>query len=105
MQKDEPTSGIPFITHSELVNSSVNITDPTNSMENIADSHRTLLLISIWAEMIPGKQPAWRGSIRTVDGQRMNFSTLADMNCRLCELSGWQDPLAGSIKDTRQTNP
>ena len=68
-------------------------------MENSADRHRTLLVISIWTETLPGKPPTWRGSIRTIDGQRMNFSTLTDLNRMLCELSGWHDEQMGTIMD------
>jgi environmental stress-induced protein Ves len=68
-------------------------------MENSPDSRRTLLVISIWAEMVPSKQLAWRGSIRTIDGQRMSFSTLTGLNRLLCELSGWHDSQMDSIED------
>ena len=51
--------------------------------------------------MMPGKQLAWRGSIRTIDGQRMSFSTLAGLNRLLCELSGWHDFQMDSIDDLR----
>ena len=74
-------------------------------MDNTPDSQRTILVLSIWTEMAPGKQLAWRGSIRTIDGQRMRFRTLAGLNQLVCELSGWQDALAGSLKDTLQTDP
>jgi hypothetical protein len=65
-------------------------------MENHSDNNRTVLVISLWAETLPGKQPAWRGTIRTVDGRRRNFSTLKGLNLILYELSGWQDTLAGA---------
>jgi environmental stress-induced protein Ves len=68
-------------------------------MENSADNHRTVLVISIWTEMMAGKQLAWRGSIRTIDGQRMSFGTLTGLNRLLCELSGWNDPPTNSIED------
>jgi len=68
-------------------------------MENSPENHRTLFVISIWAEMIPGKQSAWRGSIRTIDGQRMSFNSLAGLNRKLRELSGWHDPPIDSIDD------
>jgi hypothetical protein len=49
--------------------------------------------------MMAGKQLAWRGSIRTIDGQRMSFRTLTGLNRLLCELSGWNDPPTNSIED------
>jgi environmental stress-induced protein Ves len=70
-------------------------------MVNSNDSHRTVFVISIWTEMMAGKQLTWRGSIRTIDGQRMNYSTLASLNRILCELSGWQDSPMDSIEDMR----
>lgn len=70
-------------------------------MENTVDRHRTLLVLSIWAEMMPSKQPVWRGSIRTIDGQRMRFNTLAGLNRLLCELSGWHDSTIDEIEDLR----
>lgn len=78
---------------------SSDISDSTSHMENSQDSNRTMLVISIWVEMIPGNQPAWRGSIRTIDGQRMNFCTLASLNRLVCELSGWHDPPKNTIKN------
>jgi hypothetical protein len=84
-----------------LVKTSKGFVDPAGHMENSPDSRRTLLVISIWAEMVPGKQLAWRGSIRTIDGQRKSFSTLTDLNRLLCELSGWNDSQMDSIKDIR----
>jgi hypothetical protein len=60
-------------------------------MENTQDNSRTIIVISVWAATIPGQQPAWRGSIRTIDGQRMSFSSLTHLNRLLCELSGWED--------------
>ena len=70
-------------------------------MEDNPDNRRTLLVLSIWAEMSPGKPPAWRGSLRTIDGQRMSFSTLTGLNRLLCELSGWHDSPMDSLKDLR----
>jgi hypothetical protein len=83
----------------ELDETSKGFADPSGLMENSPDNRRTLLVISIWAETIPGKQLAWRGSIRTIDGQRMNFSTLTSLNRLLCELSGWHDSQMDSIED------
>ena len=70
-------------------------------MENSPDSRRTLLVISIWAEMFPGKQLAWRGSIRTIDGKRISFNTLTDLNRLLRELSGWYNPQIDPVGDSR----
>jgi hypothetical protein len=67
-------------------------------MENTPDSPRTLVVISIWAEALPGKQLAWRGSIRTLDGKRMEFCSLADLNRMLADLSGWHDSPAGLVE-------
>lgn len=74
-------------------------TDPDGPMENSAEDHRTILVISMWAEMIPGKPPAWRGSLRTLAGQRMNFTSLIGLNRLLCELSGWHDPPTDTMQD------
>jgi hypothetical protein len=82
-----------------LVKTSKGFVDPAGHMENFPDSRRTMFVISIWSEMIPGKQLAWRGSIRTIDGQRMSFSTLTGLNRLLCELSGWHDSEMDSIED------
>jgi hypothetical protein len=85
-----------------LVKTSKGFVDPAGHMENSPDSRRTVLVISIWAEMTSGKQLAWRGSIRTIDGQRMSFSTLTGLNRLLCELSGWHDTQMDSIEDLRR---
>jgi len=68
-------------------------------MEISPDRRRTMFVISIWADMIPGKESAWRGSIRTIDGQRVSFNTLAGLNRILSELSDWHDPPIDSIDD------
>lgn len=73
--------------------------DLTAPMENFPDRHCTFLVMSVWMEMTSGKQPAWRGSIRTIDGQRMGFSTLASRNRLVCELGGWYDPPLESKED------
>jgi hypothetical protein len=49
--------------------------------------------------MIPGKKPTWRGSLRTIDGQRMNYRTLTELNRLLCELSGWHNAQMDSMED------
>jgi hypothetical protein len=74
-------------------------------MENHPESHHTVFAMSVWAETIPGGQPAWRGTIRALDGRRRSFSTLTDLNLILCELSGWQDSLTGPIDNTLQAYP
>ena len=78
---------------------SSDISDSTSHIENSQDSNRTMLVVSIWVEMIPGNQPAWRGSIRTIDGQHIRFSTLTSLNRLVCELSGWSDPPMNIIED------
>lgn len=60
-------------------------------MNNPPDISRTVLVLSLWAETLPGEQYIWRGTVRTVDGKRMTFNTLQDLNRILQELSGWQD--------------
>ena len=62
-----------------------------DNMEYSPENHRTLLVLSIWTEMTPNKQLAWRGSIRTIDGPRRSFRKLDDLSRLLCELSGWRD--------------
>jgi hypothetical protein len=64
-------------------------------MDNPLNTPRTVLVLSLWAEMQSGGQLAWRGTIRTVDGQRKNFSTLPGLNRILSELTGWQDASTG----------
>jgi hypothetical protein len=71
-------------------------------MENSPDSRRTIFIISLWAEMTQGKPPVWRGSIRTIDGQRMSFNTLTGLNRILRELSGWHDPPMDQIDDSQR---
>jgi environmental stress-induced protein Ves len=70
-------------------------------MENTTDSHHTVFVISLWSEMKAGEQLAWRGSIRTIDGKRICFSTLDDLTRLLCELSGWLDSPTKLIEDIR----
>jgi len=50
-------------------------------------------LISIWVDHHTHNLPVWRGTIVTEADQRLHFSTLAELNRWLTELSGWQDPL------------
>jgi hypothetical protein len=85
-----------------LGKTSKNVFDYVSQMENSADRHRTLLVISIWTETLPSKQPAWRGSIRTIDGKRISFNTLAGLNRLLYELTGWHDTQMGSIMDLQR---
>lgn len=68
-------------------------------MENYPDRPCTFLVMSVWAELTPGKPPVWRGSIRANEGQRLGFSTLASLNRLVCELSGWYDPPPESQED------
>ena len=49
-------------------------------------------LVSIWVDHHAHKLPVWRGTIVTEADQRLHFSTLAELNRWLSELSGWQDP-------------
>ena len=49
-------------------------------------------VISLWIDHYADGVPVWRGILGTVAGQRLYFSTLAQLNRWLCELAGWQDP-------------
>ena len=49
-------------------------------------------LFSLWIDHYAGGMPVWRGVLVTAAGQRLYFSTLAQLNRWLCELAGWQDP-------------
>ena len=50
-------------------------------------------LVSIWPERAADGTAVWRGVLVTPAGQRLPFSTLAQLDRWLCELAGWQDPL------------
>jgi hypothetical protein len=52
----------------------------------------TSYLVSIWPEHTADGKPAWRGVLVTPAGQRLPFSSLAQLNRWLNELTGWQDP-------------
>jgi hypothetical protein len=52
---------------------------------------RTSYLLSIWHEEQEEAQ-VWHGFIETAAQQRLDFSTLAELNRLLCELGGWMDP-------------
>jgi len=52
----------------------------------------TSCLVSIWPERATDGAAVWRGVLVTPAGQRLYFSTLAQLNCWLNELVGWQDP-------------
>ena len=49
-------------------------------------------LISIWPEHTADGLAVWRGALVTAAGQRLQFSTLAQLNRWLNELAGWQEP-------------
>jgi len=49
-------------------------------------------LVSIWVDHHADKLLVWHGAIVTEADQRLPFSTLAELNRWLSELSGWQDP-------------
>jgi len=49
-------------------------------------------LVSIWPERTADGTAVWRGVLVTPAGQRLPFSTLAQLDRWLCELVGWQDP-------------
>jgi hypothetical protein len=50
----------------------------------------------VWVDHATGEVPVWQGVFVTAAGQRLHFSTLAQLNRWLCELAGWQDPPAES---------
>ena len=49
-------------------------------------------LVSFWVDHTTNGTVVWRGVLVTSAGQRLHFSTLAQLNRWLCELAGWQDP-------------
>jgi hypothetical protein len=53
----------------------------------------TSYLVSIWQERTADGSAGWRGVLVTPAGQRLHFSTLAQLNRWLSELAGWQEPL------------
>jgi hypothetical protein len=55
----------------------------------------TSYLISIWPESGAADTAVWRGVLVTPAGQRLHFSTLAQLNRWLSELAGWQEPIHG----------
>ena len=60
-----------------------------------APPHRpSSYLISLWVDHYSDGRPVWRGALVTAAGQRLHFSTLADLSRWVCELAGWQDPPA-----------
>jgi hypothetical protein len=52
----------------------------------------TSYLVSIWPERTADGAAVWRGVLVTSAGQRLHFSTLAQLNRWLNELAGWQEP-------------
>ena len=49
-------------------------------------------LVSFWVDRSANGAAVWHGVLVTTAGQRLPFSTLAQLNRWLCELAGWQDP-------------
>ena len=49
-------------------------------------------VISIRVDRKAHGRPVWHGVLVTAAGQRLPFSTLAQLDRWLCELAGWQDP-------------
>ena len=49
-------------------------------------------LVSIWLDHTADGALVWHGVLVTAAGQRLHFSTLAQLNRWLNELAGWQDP-------------
>ena len=62
-----------------------------------ASHHRISYLLSVWVEHTADNLPMWRGVLVTAAGQRLYFSTLAQLDRWLCELAGWQDPPSESM--------
>jgi hypothetical protein len=54
-------------------------------------------LISLWVDPSNNARPVWRGALVTAADQRLYFSTLAELNRWVCELTGWQDPPPASL--------
>jgi hypothetical protein len=59
---------------------------------DIASRRPSSYLISLWIDHSAAGMPVWRGVLVTAAGQRLYFSTLAQLHRWLCELAGWQDP-------------
>jgi hypothetical protein len=59
---------------------------------DLAPRRPASFLISLWQENAQGGFSWWRGTLVTASEQRLHFSSLAELNRLLCELSGWQDP-------------
>ena len=57
-----------------------------------ASRHPSSYLVSFWVDHSANGTAVWRGVLVTAAGQRLHFSTLAQLNRWLCELAGWQDP-------------
>jgi hypothetical protein len=56
----------------------------------------TSYLVSIWPERTADGLAVWRGVLVTPAGQRLHFSTLAQLNRWINELAGWQDDRTGT---------
>jgi len=52
----------------------------------------TSYLVSIWPECAADGVAVWRGVLVTPAGQRLHFSTLAQLNRWLNELTRWEEP-------------
>jgi hypothetical protein len=61
-------------------------------MDTATRRRPTSYLVSIWPERAADGNAVWRGVLVTAAGQRLPFSTLAQLNRWLNELAGWQDP-------------
>jgi hypothetical protein len=59
-------------------------------MDTSASQHSSYL-ISIYVERTE-QTSVWHGVLITAAGQRLHFSTLAQLNQWLTELAGWQEP-------------
>jgi len=69
-------------------------------MNPLLTTRRVAYVVSIWCETGQESKLHWKGDLKTVAGQHLNFASLAELNHLLCELGGWIDPpadLAASI--------
>jgi len=64
--------------------------------------HHISYLISVWVEDSAEHFPLWQGVLVTAAGQRLPFTTLAQLNSWLCEL-GWQDAPNSSVEGAEKS--
>ncbi len=77
------------------------MTDQTGSEPFVGlpgSTHRSSLILTIWAEPQRGRPQVWRGYVETAHARRFYFSSLASLTDLLVKL-GWQDPPAQNALD------